>query len=57
VNRLDLRAVDDSVSIARLGEEREKVARSAGKGAVEGGAEGIKEKVGLCGRRHKDDDN
>jgi hypothetical protein len=57
VNRLDLRAIDDSISIGNLGEEEEKVAESAGKGAVEGGAEGIKEKLGLGGRRGKDDDD
>jgi gas vesicle structural protein len=54
VNRLDLRAVDESMSIGRLGEEEEEVAESAGKGAVEGGVEGVKEKVGL-GRPDKDD--
>jgi gas vesicle structural protein len=57
VNRLDLRAVDDSVSIANFGEEKEKVAESAGKGAVEGGAEGIKEKLGLGSGRQKDDED
>jgi hypothetical protein len=57
VNRLDLRAVDDSVSIGRLEEEEEKMAESAGKGAVEGGTEGIKESVGLGGRRGKEDDD
>src|SRR3954452_24679750 len=51
VNRLDLRAVDDSVSIGRLGEEEEKMAESSGKGAVEGGTEGIKQSVGLGDRR------
>jgi hypothetical protein len=56
VNRLDLRAVDDSMSVADLGGEgEEKVAESAGRGAVEGGIEGIKEKVGGRGRGRKDD--
>jgi hypothetical protein len=52
VNRLDLRAVDDSKSIADLGGEgEEEMAESAGKGAVEGGIEGVKEKVGGGGRK------
>ena len=55
VNRLDLRAVDDSLSIANFQEEEEEVAESAGKGAVEGAGEGIKEKLGL-GRRRKDEE-
>jgi gas vesicle structural protein len=50
VNRLDLRATDESWSIGRLGEEEEELAESAGKGAVEGGIEGMKEKVGRGGR-------
>ena len=50
VNRLDLRATDESWSVGRLGEEEEEVAQSAGKGAVEGGIEGVKEKVGRGGR-------
>jgi hypothetical protein len=54
VNRLDLRAADDSMSIGNLGEEEEEVAESAGKGAVEGAVEGIKEKVGI-GRRGSDE--
>ena len=57
VNRLDLRAVDDSMSIANFGEEEEKVAESAGEGAVEGAGEGIKEKLGLGRRRKKDDED
>jgi gas vesicle structural protein len=57
VNRLDLRAVDNSMSIANLGEEEEKVAESAGKGAVEGGEDAIKEKVGLGGRGRRDDED
>jgi gas vesicle structural protein len=55
VNRLDLRQVDESWSVGRLGEEEEELAESAGKGAVEGGVEGVKEKLGL-GRRDKDGD-
>lgn len=50
VNRLDLRATDDSWSIGRLDEEEEELAESAGRGAVEGGVEGVEEKVGR-GRR------
>ena len=57
VNRLDLRAVDDSMSIANFGDEEEKVAESAGEGAVEGAGEGIKEKLGLGRRRKKDDED
>lgn len=53
VNRLDLRAVDESWSIGRMDEEEEEVAESAGRGAVEGGAEGIKEKLGLGSRGKK----
>jgi gas vesicle structural protein len=45
VNRLDLQKANDSWSLGRLDEEEEDVAESAGKGAVEGGMEGIKEKV------------
>jgi hypothetical protein len=59
VNRLDLRAVDDSMSVADLagGEEEEEVAESAGRGAVEGGMDAIKEKIGLGGRGGKDDED
>jgi gas vesicle structural protein len=59
VNRLDLRAVDDSMSVADLagGEAEEEVAESAGRGAVEGGMDAIKEKIGLGGRRGKDDED
>jgi gas vesicle structural protein len=56
VNRLDLRAVDESWSVGRLGEAEEEMAQSEGRGAVEGGTEAIKEKVGLGGRRGKDDE-
>jgi hypothetical protein len=57
VNRLDLRAVDESVSIANFGEERQRMAQSEGKGAVEGGIEGVKEKVGLGGRRREEENS
>jgi gas vesicle structural protein len=59
VNRLDLRASDDSMSIADLagGEAEEEMAQSAGKGAVEGGMDAIKEKIGLGGRKKSDDDD
>jgi hypothetical protein len=54
VNRLDLRAVDESKSVPELFEKgEEEGAERKTKGAVEGGMEAIKEKVGL-GR--KDDD-
>jgi gas vesicle structural protein len=55
VNRLDLRATDDSWSLGRIGEEEEELAESAGKGAVEGGIEGVKEKVTSGGRRRDND--
>ena len=48
VNRLDLRAVDESKSVPDLFEKgEEEVAEHGTKGAVEGGMEGIKEKMGL----------
>jgi hypothetical protein len=54
VNRLDLRAVDDSKSVPDLMQKGgEKVAETKTKGAVEGGMEAIREKIGLGGR---DDD-
>jgi len=55
VNRLDLQATNDSWSLGRLGEEEEELAESAGKGAVEGGIEGLKEKVTPGGRRRSND--
>ena len=55
VNRLDLRATDDSWSLGRIGEEEEELAESAGKGAVEGGIEGVKEKVTPGGGRRDND--
>jgi len=55
VNRLDLRAVDESRSVPELFEKgTEEVAESESKGAVKGGMEGIKEKVGL-GRKDDED--
>jgi gas vesicle structural protein len=59
VNRLDLRATDDSMSIADLagGEAEEEMGESAGRGAVEGGIDAIKEKIGLGGGRKKSDDD
>src|SRR2546423_11979185 len=50
VNRLDLRAVDDSKSVPELFENgEEEVSESKTKGAVEGGMDAIREKVGLGG--------
>jgi hypothetical protein len=56
VNRLDLRAVDDSKGIPDLFEKGvEGGAEKKTKGAIEGGMDAIKEKVGL-GRGDDDDD-
>jgi hypothetical protein len=56
VNRLDLRAVDQSKSVPDLFEKgEEEVAEHGTKGAVEGGMDAIKEKMGLGNR--DDDDN
>jgi len=53
VNRLDLRAVDTSRSVPELFEKgEEEAAESKSKGAIEGGMDAIKEKVGL--RRGED---
>jgi hypothetical protein len=55
VNRLDLRAVDESKSVPELFEKgEEEGAEKKTKGAVEGGMEGIKEKIGL-GRKDEDE--
>jgi gas vesicle structural protein len=55
VNRLDLRAVDDSKSVPELFEHgEEEGAERKSKGAVEGGMDAIKEKVGLGGRGDDD---
>jgi hypothetical protein len=57
VNRLDLRAVDDSMSVPDLiSGGTEELASRKTKGAVEGGMEAIREKVGL-GRRSGDDED
>jgi hypothetical protein len=57
VNRLDLRAVDDSKGIPDLFEKGvEGGAEHKTKGAIEGGMDAIKEKVGLS-RGDKDDEN
>jgi hypothetical protein len=58
VNRLDLRAVDDSKSVPDLiNKGGEEMAESKSKGAVEGGMDAIKEKIGLGGRdKDKDED-
>src|SRR3954463_13865034 len=48
VNRLDLRAVDESKSVPELFEKGgEEGAEKKSKGAVEGGMDALKEKVGL----------
>ena len=58
VNRLDLRAVDDSKSIPDLfSSGTEDLAESKTKGAVEGGMDAIREKIGLGGRSDDDDDD
>ena len=56
VNRLDLRAVDDSESVPELFEKgEEEGAEKKSKGAIEGGMDAIKEKVGLGGREGDED--
>jgi hypothetical protein len=58
VNRLDLRQVDDSRSVPDLFEKGgEDIAETKTKGAVEGGMEAIKEKIGLGGNDNEDDDD
>src|SRR3954452_24042149 len=58
VNRLDLRASDDSRSVPDLFEKGgEEMAETKTKGAVEGGMDAIKEKIGLGGRGGDDDDD
>ena len=58
VNRLDLRQVDDSKSVPDLFESgTEEFAESKSKGAVEGGMDAIREKIGLGGRGGDDDDD
>jgi len=58
VNRLDLRQVDDSKSVPDLFEKGgEEVASTKTKGAVEGGMDAIKEKIGLGSGSDDDDDD
>jgi hypothetical protein len=58
VNRLDLRAVDESKSVPELFEKgEEEGAESKSKGAIEGGMDAIKEKVGLGGGDSEGDRN
>jgi gas vesicle structural protein len=58
VNRLDLRQVDDSKSVPDLFQGgAEEVSSSKTKGAVEGGMDAIREKIGLGGRDDDDDDD
>ena len=58
VNRLDLRQVDDSKSVPDLFQGgTEELASSKTKGAVEGGMDAIREKIGLGGRGGDDDDD
>jgi hypothetical protein len=58
VNRLDLRAVDDSKSVPDLMQKGgEEMAETKTKGAVEGGMEAIREKIGLGGRGGDDDED
>jgi hypothetical protein len=57
VNRLDLRQVDESRSVPDLFEKGgEELAETKSKGAVEGGMEAIKEKIGLGSKDDDDDD-
>jgi len=58
VNRLDLRQVDDSKSVPDLFQSGgEELASSKTKGAVEGGMDAIREKIGLGGRDDDDEDD
>jgi hypothetical protein len=58
VNRLDLQQTGDAKGLPDLFEKGgEEVAESKSKGAVEGGMEAIKEKIGLGGRDGDDDDD
>ena len=55
-NRLDLRAADESESVPDLFERGgEEMAETKSKGAIEGGMDAIKEKVGLGGRSDDDE--
>jgi hypothetical protein len=58
VNRLDLQQDTNTRTVPELFQHGgEEMARSAGKGAVEGGVEGVKEKVSPGGRRSGNDDD
>jgi hypothetical protein len=58
VNRLDLRAVDESKSVPDLFEKGgEELAETKTKGAVEGGMDAIKEKIGLGGGKDDDEED
>jgi gas vesicle structural protein len=58
VNRLDLQQTSDAKGLPDLfSEGTEDVASSKTKGAVEGGMDAIKEKIGLGGRSDDDDDD
>jgi hypothetical protein len=58
VNRLDLQAVNNSKGLPDLlGDGVEGGAERKTKGAVEGGMDAIKEKIGLGGRDKDDDDS
>jgi gas vesicle structural protein len=58
VNRLDLRAVDESKSVPDLFKKGgEEVSETKTKGAVEGGMDAIKEKIGLGGGKDDDEDD
>jgi hypothetical protein len=58
VNRLDLRAVDDSKSVPDLmSKGGEEMAETKTKGAVEGGMDAIRETIGLGGRGGDDEDD
>jgi gas vesicle structural protein len=58
VNRLDLQQATDAKGLPDLFDKGgEELAESKSKGAVEGGMDAIKEKVGLGGRDSDDDDD
>ncbi len=58
VNRLDLQATSDAKGLPDLfGDAEEGGAERKTKGAVEGGMDAIKEKIGLGGRDKDDDDS
>src|SRR4029078_13160365 len=58
VNRLDLQQTSDAKGIPELFEKgEEETAETASKGAVEGGMEGIKEKMGIGRGDDEDEDD